>query len=140
MVKVTANGKTIAESNNVIVVENSYYFPPDSVDKSLLTNSKTRYDPSPARSGAHLTFSPFGYTAPSVRGKGLPASISPPSSKLTGDLTFRTAAYYDATIDGKPIQDIAWYYPNPNEKAHHIKNYVAFYKVTLAPQPTDCTR
>ena len=45
MVKVTANGKTIAESNQTIVVENNHYFPPNSVDQSLFIDSKTRYGP-----------------------------------------------------------------------------------------------
>jgi uncharacterized protein (DUF427 family) len=34
-------------------------------------------------------------------------------------------------VNGKFISDIAWYYPEPKVKAHNIKNYVAFYKVTL---------
>jgi uncharacterized protein (DUF427 family) len=42
MVKVTVNGKTIAESNQTVVVEGNHYFPPNSVDKSLFTDSKTR--------------------------------------------------------------------------------------------------
>jgi len=48
-------------------------------------------------------------------------------------LPLRTAAYYDATIDGSSIRDIAWYYPEPKEKAKNIRGYVAFYKVTLVP-------
>ncbi|KAK0487393.1 DUF427-domain-containing protein [Armillaria novae-zelandiae] len=39
-----------------------------------------------------------------------------------------TAAYYNANVDGKEVKDIAWYYPNPSEKAKSITNYVAFYK------------
>ncbi|EIM85858.1 DUF427-domain-containing protein [Stereum hirsutum FP-91666 SS1] len=39
-----------------------------------------------------------------------------------------TASYYNANVDGKEINDIAWYYPNTKEKAMNIKNYVAFYK------------
>ena len=45
MVKVTLNGKTIAESNDTVLVENNYYFPPSSVDKSLFSDSKTRCGP-----------------------------------------------------------------------------------------------
>ena len=41
MVRVTLSGKTLAESNETIVVENNHYFPPDSVNKALLTDSKT---------------------------------------------------------------------------------------------------
>jgi len=88
MVKVTLNGKIIAESDKTIVVENNYYFPPSSVDQSILTGSNTS------------TACPW---------KG-------------------TAAYYDGNIGGETIRDLAWYYPNPKEKAKHIENYVAFYK------------
>lgn len=42
------------------------------------------------------------------------------------------AAYYSATIDGKQINDIAWYYPAPNDAAANIKDHVAFYKVCSA--------
>jgi len=42
MPKVTLNGKTLAESDETVVVENNYYFPPSSiVDKSLFTDSAT---------------------------------------------------------------------------------------------------
>ena len=33
--------QTIAESNDTLVVENNHYFPPDSVDRSFLMDSKT---------------------------------------------------------------------------------------------------
>ncbi|ETW81542.1 hypothetical protein HETIRDRAFT_104872 [Heterobasidion irregulare TC 32-1] len=39
------------------------------------------------------------------------------------------AQYYDASIEGKNIKDIAWYYPTPSAKATQIKSYIAFYKV-----------
>ncbi|CAL1713066.1 unnamed protein product [Somion occarium] len=39
-----------------------------------------------------------------------------------------TAAYYDATIDGNTIKDVAWYYPEPKAAASNIKDHVAFYK------------
>lgn len=45
----------------------------------------------------------------------------------------RTAAYYDANVNGDLIHDIAWYYPEPKNEAKNIKKYVAFYKVTLCP-------
>jgi len=38
------------------------------------------------------------------------------------------ASYYNADVKGKTITDIAWYYPEPKEKANNIKGYVAFYK------------
>lgn len=81
MVKVTVDGKTIAESNEAVTVENNYYFPPDSVNKSYFSDSKTRCDllrPSiPPVLVPHLTFPPFVYTALFVHGKGLPSPIPP---------------------------------------------------------------
>ncbi len=38
------------------------------------------------------------------------------------------ASYYTLVVEGQKNQDAAWYYPNPKEKAQHIKNYVAFWK------------
>jgi uncharacterized protein (DUF427 family) len=43
MVKATVNGTVIAESDETVVVEHNHYFPPGSVNKSLFTDSKTRY-------------------------------------------------------------------------------------------------
>jgi uncharacterized protein (DUF427 family) len=40
-VKATWNGKTVAESNDTVVVEGNHYFPADSVDRSLLVESNT---------------------------------------------------------------------------------------------------
>lgn len=36
------------------------------------------------------------------------------------------ASYYNITVDGKTVKDAAWYYPDPLEKANHIKDFVAF--------------
>jgi len=36
------------------------------------------------------------------------------------------ASYYNISVDGTEIKDGAWYYPEPFEKAKHIKDYVAF--------------
>jgi len=38
-----------------------------------------------------------------------------------------TASYYDITIDGETSTNVAWYYPEPLEKAAEITGYVAFY-------------
>ncbi|KIM89016.1 hypothetical protein PILCRDRAFT_812903 [Piloderma croceum F 1598] len=38
------------------------------------------------------------------------------------------AFYYDGSLDGEVVKDIAWYYPEPLPKAKHIKDHVAFYK------------
>lgn len=39
--KATWNGKTVAESNDTVVVGGNHYFPADSVDHSLLIGSDT---------------------------------------------------------------------------------------------------
>ncbi len=41
MVKAIWQGEIIAESNNVEIVEGNYYFPPDSIKKEFLKESKT---------------------------------------------------------------------------------------------------
>ncbi|EIN12625.1 DUF427-domain-containing protein [Punctularia strigosozonata HHB-11173 SS5] len=41
------------------------------------------------------------------------------------------ASYYNASVNGKEVKDIAWYYPETKEKANNIKDYVAFYKVSV---------
>jgi uncharacterized protein (DUF427 family) len=37
------------------------------------------------------------------------------------------ASYYDVEVDGQVNSGAAWYYPEPNEAAQHIQNYVAFW-------------
>lgn len=37
------------------------------------------------------------------------------------------ANYYTVNINNQKNENAAWYYPDPREKAQHIKNYVAFY-------------
>ncbi|KAK3113024.1 hypothetical protein LTR53_010081 [Teratosphaeriaceae sp. CCFEE 6253] len=39
-----------------------------------------------------------------------------------------TSHYYDIHVGGQTVANAAWYYPQPYEKAGHIKDYVAFYK------------
>jgi len=39
-----------------------------------------------------------------------------------------TCDYYNATIDGNTIKDIAWYYPEPKPAARNITGFVAFDK------------
>jgi uncharacterized protein (DUF427 family) len=38
-----------------------------------------------------------------------------------------TASYYDIKVDGEVNENAAWYYPEPNDAANEIKNYVAFW-------------
>ena len=55
------------------------------------------------------------------------------------------ASYYTIDVDGKQTKDAAWYYPEPYEKAKHIKDYVAFCKplsiiLLRRPSLTACNR
>ncbi|KAI5866627.1 DUF427-domain-containing protein [Durotheca rogersii] len=38
------------------------------------------------------------------------------------------ASYYTIKVGDKELTNAAWYYPDPMEKAKHLKDYVAFYK------------
>jgi uncharacterized protein (DUF427 family) len=38
------------------------------------------------------------------------------------------ASYYHIDVDGEINKDAAWYYPDPNDAAKNIKNYIAFWK------------
>ena len=38
------------------------------------------------------------------------------------------ASYYDIKVDNDLNQEAAWYYPQPEMGAEHIKNYFAFWK------------
>lgn len=43
-----------------------------------------------------------------------------------------TASYYDVTVDDDTLSNVAWFYPDPKEKAENIRDHVAFYsKVTV---------
>ncbi|MFZ2169780.1 MAG: DUF427 domain-containing protein [Methylococcaceae bacterium] len=37
------------------------------------------------------------------------------------------ASYYDIVVDDAINRDAAWYYPEPEQEALNIKNYVAFW-------------
>jgi uncharacterized protein (DUF427 family) len=38
------------------------------------------------------------------------------------------AYYYHVVVGEQKNEDAAWHYPQPKEKALHLKNYVAFWK------------
>jgi len=38
------------------------------------------------------------------------------------------ASYFTIEAGGEVYENGAWYYPDPKEKARHIKDYVAFYR------------
>ena len=37
------------------------------------------------------------------------------------------ARYYDVEVEGKRNSDAAWYYPEPSDAAHEIRDHVAFW-------------
>ncbi|KAI2614172.1 DUF427-domain-containing protein [Hypoxylon fragiforme] len=41
------------------------------------------------------------------------------------------ASYYSLKVGDKELANAAWYYPEPFEKAAHIKHHVAFYKTKV---------
>ncbi|OTA76148.1 hypothetical protein M434DRAFT_402565 [Hypoxylon sp. CO27-5] len=41
------------------------------------------------------------------------------------------ASYYTLKVGDKELTNAAWYYPEPFDKAKHIKDYVAFYKTKV---------
>jgi uncharacterized protein (DUF427 family) len=51
-----------------------------------------------------------------------------PSSTTTHCPWKGSASYYTLQVDGKENKDAAWYYPDPKEKAQHIKGRVAFWR------------
>ncbi|KAH6913388.1 hypothetical protein BKA70DRAFT_1096744, partial [Coprinopsis sp. MPI-PUGE-AT-0042] len=43
-------------------------------------------------------------------------------------------SYYNAIVDGKEINDVAWYHPSKTtDRAKQIEGYVAFYKASRLP-------
>ena len=38
-----------------------------------------------------------------------------------------TSAYFDITVDGQTLDNVAWTYPEPKTDAEHIRDHVAFY-------------
>lgn len=58
---------------------------------------------------------------------GLSMDYFKPSETRTTCPWKGVAHYYHVQVGDTVIQDGAWYYPDPKEKAAHIKNFVAFY-------------
>lgn len=50
-----------------------------------------------------------------------------PSSRHTSCPWKGRASYYDVVVDDVVNRDGAWYYPDPEPKADHIKNRIAFW-------------
>ena len=58
--------------------------------------------------------------------------FSEPTGHETGCPWKGTASYYDITVDGETMSNVAWFYPAPKDAAAEIKDHVAFYsKVTV---------
>jgi len=43
-----------------------------------------------------------------------------------------TASYYDVTVDGQTLENVAWYYPTPSKRFELLRDHIAFY-----PGPMD---
>ena len=43
------------------------------------------------------------------------------------------ASYYTLDVNGQKLEDAAWYYPKPFEKAVNIKDHVAFCRLLFTP-------
>ncbi len=43
-----------------------------------------------------------------------------------------TASYFDVTVEGETLTNVAWTYPEPKPDAAHIRDHIAFYpRVTV---------
>ena len=49
-----------------------------------------------------------------------------PSSHTTWCPWKGEASYYNVNVNGEVIENGAWYYPQPLEKAQHIRDHIAF--------------
>lgn len=59
--------------------------------------------------------------------ESLDQSLLRESTKTTYCPWKGTAHYYSLEIDGETNPDAVWYYPDPKEKAEHIRDRVAFW-------------
>ena len=50
-----------------------------------------------------------------------------PSDRQTSCYWKGVASYYSVEVDGERHDNVAWFYPEPLEKAAQIKDHVAFY-------------
>ena len=51
-----------------------------------------------------------------------------PSSTQTTCPWKGTAHYFHVVVDGERIENAAWYYPEPKERAMRIRDHIAFWK------------
>ncbi|HEX3271120.1 MAG TPA: DUF427 domain-containing protein [Ktedonobacterales bacterium] len=50
------------------------------------------------------------------------------------------ASYYTLTVDGKMVEQAAWYYPQPNARYAAVKDYIAFYPSKMGASYVDDER
>ncbi|KAN0123489.1 hypothetical protein V8E52_002821 [Russula decolorans] len=101
MVKAVIDDTVVAESSETVLIEGNHYFPPEAIKVDLSVSDTT-------------------YTCPY---KGYLLSLF-----FYGTVTHdpsRHASYYSAKVNGTPVKDIAWVYPNPTSK-FEIKGRYAF--------------
>ena len=54
--------------------------------------------------------------------------LSPAESDLRTVCPWKgTASYYDITVDGETLDNVAWTYPEPKSETEQIRGHVAFY-------------
>ncbi len=54
--------------------------------------------------------------------------FAPAASNLTTGCPWKgTAEYYDVTVDGQTLENVAWTYREPKPEAEEIRDHVAFY-------------
>ena len=41
------------------------------------------------------------------------------------------ASYYTVSVEGKSVDNGAWYYPTPYDQAEHITDFIAFYRTQI---------
>ncbi|RMZ39629.1 DUF427 domain protein [Aspergillus flavus] len=107
--KATFNGILLAETSTWEEVEGNIYFPPSAIKDTLFAKSD------------HTTYCGW-------KGDAKYFSI------VLGGIIFYFLALYISNINRNmlmlvdvTVPNAAWYYPEPFDKAKHIKDFVAFY-------------
>ncbi|KAG8711632.1 hypothetical protein FRC09_020505 [Ceratobasidium sp. 395] len=110
MPQVKSGSTILADSDKTVVVEGNHYFPPDSIKKEYFKDSDTQ-------------------TYVQLNSSRL---VSLSDQKTRSCYWKGIASYYNVEVEGKSITDAAWYYPEPKDKAAHLKDWVAFYKTKVS--------
>ncbi|XXG94416.1 hypothetical protein Hte_000672 [Hypoxylon texense] len=115
-VQATVAGTLVAESDTYELVEGNVYFPPSSIKPEYFDKTDLHTHCGWKGDASYYTLK-VGGTATYHIHYALERLIF--GAALTG------------IISDKELANAAWYYPEPFEKAKHIKDYVAFYKTKV---------